>query len=400
MEFAIVDIETTGGHAAGNSITEVAIYIHNGRQVVQQFETLINPEAPIPYYITGLTGINNQMVRTAPVFASLAQKIYELLHGRVFVAHAVNFDYSFLKNALKLHGYELNSRKLCTVRLSRKIFPGYPSYSLGNLCGSLGIPLNNRHRAGGDAAATVLLFEKLLQEDGNLFARFLKRGSKEQALPPNVPKEEFDQLPNQPGVYYFLNKKGKVVYVGKAADLKKRVAGHFTNNSPAQQKGEFMRHVFHIRHTVCASEATALALETKEIKRLWPAFNRAQKGYEPQYGIVQYFDQSGFKRLAVKKVKNKSEWHIPVANVLQAHDLLRKVAAEHELCLRLSGIAKNIERCREEECICCTVTPHGKQQYLQRVTEALQSLSLTMAGCAEVQTPPVFKPASLSLFAQ
>ena len=211
MEFAIVDIETTGGHAAGNAITEVAIQIHDGEKIIKSYETLINPGTPIPYYISGLTGITNQMVKNAPSFSTVAAAIFELLNNRVFVAHSVNFDYSFLKNELKLSGYELNCKKLCTVRLSRKTFPGLPSYSLGNLCGSLEIPLQNRHRAGGDAAATVVLFEKILAADGEAIHKFLKRGSKEQALPPNLPKEEFEKLPETTGVYYFHNRKGKVI---------------------------------------------------------------------------------------------------------------------------------------------------------------------------------------------
>lgn len=395
MEFAIVDIETTGGHAAGNSITEVAVFIHNGKRVVDRFETLINPQAHIPYYITALTGISNQMVSRAPVFSSVADKLFGMLNGRVFVAHAVNFDYSFLKNEFKKHGYDLTCRKLCTVRLSRKVFPNLPSYGLGNLCNSLNIPVINRHRAGGDAAATAILFEKILNTNGEAVYRFLKRGSKEQALPPNVPHKEYETLPRSPGVYYFLNKKGKVVYVGKAADIRKRVGSHFSSNSPAKQKGEFMRHVFHIRYTVCADEKVALTLETKEIKRLWPQFNRAQKGYTPQFGIVSYFDQLGFNRMAVKRIVRRNEPHIPVDSLLQGHDILRRVTADFNLCLRLSGIPKKVERCREDFCTCCN---SEAGEYNLQVSLAWRQLPLYCQSPVIPDTPPVFSTPPLSLF--
>src|SRR6476620_6174063 len=165
--YAIVDIETTGGYAAANGITEISIQIFDGSNVVETFETLINPNQNIPRYIQAFTGITNEMVQDAPQFEDVAEKIFTLLQGNIFVAHNVNFDYSFVKNHLQFHGYTLNTKKLCTVRLSRQIFPGFPSYSLGNLCHSLGIDLENRHRAGGDAAATVTLFKLLLQNDTN-----------------------------------------------------------------------------------------------------------------------------------------------------------------------------------------------------------------------------------------
>lgn len=374
MEYAIVDIETTGGHASGNGITEVCIHLHDGEKVFKQYETLINPQAPIPYYITGLTGITNEMVKHAPPFSAVAKEIFELLNNRVFVAHSVNFDYSFLKNALKQHEFELNCKKLCTVRLSRKIFPGFPSYSLGNLCGSLEIPLLNRHRAGGDAAATVILFEKLLKADSENIFKFLQRGSKEQALPPNLPKTEFEQLPDRPGVYYFINKKGKVIYVGKAVNLKKRVSSHFTNNSPAKQRQDFMREIFHLRFTVCETEQEALALETQEIKKLWPQFNKAQKGYVPLYGIVHYEDQNGFSRLGLKKLKSKREAPILVSNILEGHELLRNLVAEHDLCLRLAGIPKSREHCIETNCVCGKTNRRSVIAYNRKVKKALEGL--------------------------
>ncbi|MFI5154495.1 MAG: PolC-type DNA polymerase III, partial [Chitinophagales bacterium] len=149
--FAIVDIETTGGYAANNGITEIAIVLHDGKTEIGRFESLVNPRQPVPRYIQALTGINDKMLADAPGFEEIAPTVFDYLKDSVFLAHNVNFDYSFVKFQLEAAGYELNSKKLCTVRLSRKIFPGLPSYSLGNLCRQFNIPNFQRHRAGGDA---------------------------------------------------------------------------------------------------------------------------------------------------------------------------------------------------------------------------------------------------------
>src|SRR6185369_2593954 len=226
--YAIVDIETTGSYAAANGITEISIHVFDGEKVVEKFETLINPCQPIPRYIQAFTGINDTMVANAPKFEDVAERVHQLLNDKIFIAHNVNFDYSFVKAQLNDCGFDLISRKLCTVRLSRKIFPGFPSYSLGNLCHSLGIVVNKRHRAGGDTEATVKVFQLLLENDKEQhIQKSLQRNSKEQSLPPNVPKEHFDRLPYSPGVYYFHNEKGKIIYVGKATNLRYRVNSHF-----------------------------------------------------------------------------------------------------------------------------------------------------------------------------
>ena len=142
--YAIVDIETTGGHASANGITEVAIILHDGNQVTERFSTLINPEIPIPSYIQALTGINDKMVSSAPIFKDVADQIFTLLQDKIFVAHNVNFDFSFLRYHLAASGYLLQTKKLCTVRLSRKIMPGFTSYSLGKLCNQVGINMFER----------------------------------------------------------------------------------------------------------------------------------------------------------------------------------------------------------------------------------------------------------------
>jgi DNA polymerase-3 subunit epsilon len=163
--FVIIDIETTGSNSKYSKITELAVYQHNGQNVTNIYSTLINPGIDIPFYITKLTGIDNKMVKSAPKFYEVAKDIIQLTSGRVFVAHNVKFDYAFIKEEFNRLGYNFNAKTLCTVQLAKRLLPGQNSYSLGKLCSDLGIEINGRHRASGDALATVKLFEILLRKN-------------------------------------------------------------------------------------------------------------------------------------------------------------------------------------------------------------------------------------------
>ncbi|MEN8927878.1 MAG: exonuclease domain-containing protein, partial [Flavobacteriales bacterium] len=220
MEYAIVDIETTGGSPAVSKITEIAIVITNGENVIDSYETLICPEQNIPYNITALTGISNQMVANSPKFYEVAKTILGYLEGRTFVAHNVNFDYGFVRQEFKSLGYTFETEKLCTVRMSRKAFPGLPSYSLGKLSKSLGITLNNAHRAMADTMATVEVFHQIMQVQGNL-----------DIVNSLAEKLGVNKLPNKAGVYYFRDFEGNIIYVGKSISIKKRVQSHLRNYS-------------------------------------------------------------------------------------------------------------------------------------------------------------------------
>jgi len=160
--YAIIDIETTGQASAIGKITEIAIFVHNGFEITDSFSSLINPECFIPGFITNLTGIDNEMVKKAPKFYEVARKIVEITQDKVFVAHNVSFDYKFIQEEFKRLGYDYQRKTMCTVRMGRKFLPGHRSYSLGRICSELGISINGRHRAAGDALATVKLFEMIL----------------------------------------------------------------------------------------------------------------------------------------------------------------------------------------------------------------------------------------------
>src|SRR5690606_38577286 len=221
--FAIVDIETTGGYASASQITEIAIFIFDGDRVINEYSTLINPEQPIPFHIQALTGITDEMVKDSPVFADVAEKIYNLLDNKIFVAHNVHFDYSFIQSSLKSSGYDWKASRLCTVRLSKKIFPNLNSYSLGSLCQSLGIDIQDRHRAKGDAEATVTLFQKLKVADANqIIENSIKHKAKEQRSPTHISSDLVNKLPMSTGVYIFKHSSSKIRSEEHTSELQSR----------------------------------------------------------------------------------------------------------------------------------------------------------------------------------
>jgi DNA polymerase-3 subunit epsilon len=374
--YAIVDIETTGSHPDKNGITEIAIVLHNGKEVEGRYVTLVNPGIQIPKYISFLTGITNEIVETAPSFSEVAFSIFNLLNNRIFIAHNVNFDYSFIRHHLIENGYHWMPKKLCTLKLSRKAFPGLVKYGLGHLCKTFDIPVQNRHRAGGDADATAILFQKILNEGGEkLIKEFLKKENHEQILPPNLSKENIDKLPYVPGVYYFHNAKGKIIYVGKAKCLKKRVLSHFTGLNTGKKRQDFLRNIYSITFTECPTEFTAFILESIEIKKYWPEYNFSQKKAEQFYGIYFFEDSAGFKRLAIDKKRKHTE---PVASFVllaDAHRTLWKLVKEFELhpalCFleKQSFIPKNFE----------------PEIYNQRITNAVSFLQKNLGTFAIVE---------------
>jgi DNA polymerase III subunit epsilon len=377
--YAIVDIETTGGYAANNDITEVAIVLHDGQKVTGRYETLIRPLRAIPRYIQVLTGITPEMVADAPLFSEVAPYIKNLLTDRVFVAHNVNFDYSFLKHHLSEAGVELDCQRLCTVRLSKKVFPGLLSYSLGNICRHFEIPNEARHRAGGDADATTRLFELLLQHNAAPhIEQFVKRRAKEQSLPPNLPKEDVDNLPYSPGVYYFHDQKGKIVYVGKAKNLKYRVRSHFSHNGAGRQRQDFLRTIHKISYQQCSTELMAFIFENIEIRRLWPPFNYSQKSFTAIYGMYLFQDQAGFMRLAIDKKRKNLQPVYTFSLLTEGRRLLRQLIAQFELCPKLCFLQTDDELCvgvAEKTCKGACERKETAAEYNQRVQQAVEWLS-------------------------
>ncbi|OQD42156.1 DNA polymerase III subunit epsilon [Croceivirga radicis] len=345
--YTIIDVETTGNGLKGNKITEISIFKFDGSAIVEEFTSLVNPEQPIPQYITALTGIDDQMVAHAPTFSEIAEDILRITQDAIFVAHAVNFDYGVIKEEFKQTNTNFVRKKLCTVRLSRKLIPGLNSYSLGKLCTSLNIPLKNRHRARGDAHATVLLFKMLLakKQSDTVIKSFLNSRSQEATLPPLLDRKTVDNLPNQPGIYYFLDRTNKIIYVGKAKQLKKRVLGHFYDKS--EHEIQLCKEIAHVEFELSGSELLALLMESAAIKKHFPKFNRAQKKVIKQYGIFSYEDRNGIKHLAFGALKQIPNAFTTVNNPTESRLLLEEICKQFQLCPKYCQLRNGTLNCDE-----------------------------------------------------
>ena len=406
--YAIVDIETTGGQPAQDRITEIAVYVHDGEKIVDEFSSLLNPGRSIPPFITQLTGITNDMVADAPRFHEVARRVVEMTTGCVFVAHNVRFDYSFLKKEFADLGYNYARKTLCTVRLSRSLIPGQPSYSLGKLCRNIGIPLEGRHRAAGDAHATTLLFDKLLKitqeseavQNGAPEADTLAtvdalapagkkpnpkrvaavaQAIKTALLPPLVSPELVASLPQATGVYYFHNEAGEVIYVGKSINIYKRIQQHFAIDVKSRKSLEFKNSIADITWELTGSELVALLYESHLIKLLKPAYNRAQRRSVFPAGIYLRTNDDGYKVLAYGRADARNH-EVPIlalGNQFKAQGFLYHKVAKYNLCQKLCGLYKTQGPCFDYQVHRCQGACIGQEppeSYNLRVDEAIDSI--------------------------
>ncbi|MCL6257509.1 exonuclease domain-containing protein [Aquiflexum sp. TKW24L] len=375
MQYVIVDIETTGGNPTQGGITEIAAILHDGDQVLDRFHSLIDPQRMIPNFITGLTGIDSNMLEGAPTFSEVAEELHDFLRGNVFVAHNVNFDYSFIREALKLAGIEYNAPKLCTVRLSRKVFPGFRSYSLGRICEHLSISIKERHRAMGDAEATVELFDRIIKSSPDVIFQTLKKSSGESFLPPHISKERFLEIPEGTGIYYFHGKNGQVIYVGKANDIRSRFKGHFSSSS--KDKMRLYNEIHDISWELTGNEFLAFLLESLEIKRLWPKFNKALKYNSLNWGLYQYEDGQGYLRFQVGKNSANLKPLLEFEFHSEGWKYLMDQVEVYQLCPKLSGLHKTVGACYDfqiHKCKGACCNHESPEDYNQRVLQFMDSI--------------------------
>ncbi|MFY0630421.1 MAG: GIY-YIG nuclease family protein [Flavobacteriaceae bacterium] len=376
--YAVVDIETTGNGYKGQKITEISIFIFDGKKVIDEFTSLVNPEQTIPAFITNLTGITDAMVRTAPKFYEIAKKVQELTEGTIFVAHNVNFDYNIIQSEFKSLGFDFKRKKLCTIRLSRKIIPGLNSYSLGNICSTEGIEILGRHRAKGDAEATVELFRRLIERDDNFTINsFLNPKSRQATLPPLLDKKVVDSLPEKHGVYYFKNLQKEVIYVGKANNIKQRVISHFYDKK--KKEITMCLETANITYEETGSELLALLKESADIKHLYPKFNRAQRRANEAIGLFSYEDQKGIIHLAFNRLKLVPNPILNFYSLAECRDVLEKICEEYELCPKYCHLQTNVSSCfhyQIKKCKGICSEKEGVDSYNKRVESAIASMGL------------------------
>lgn len=379
--YAIIDIETTGGSSRIEKITEIAIYLHDGNQVTGEFVSLVNPERNIPYFITALTGITNEMVEDAPCFYEIAKTIVELTEGRMFVAHNARFDYSFIREEFKSLGFNFKRSILDTVTLSRKLLPGHRSYSLGNICKDLNININGRHRAAGDALATVKLFEILLGKDkeinGNM--RGLTKNTRLSKLHPSLDISKIETIPEEPGIYYFYNEKGDLIYIGKSRNLQQRVGTHLSNNATSRAM-EMRDLIADIDWEVTGSELIALLKESSEIKQNKPVYNRAQRRTSFHWGIFSFVDERGYINYSYGNLDNEETPVSVFSSKDKARSKLDSLIEKYNLCQKLSGLYETDGACFHHQVGICRGACDGKEtadEYNQRASKALDEFVFT-----------------------
>jgi len=376
MTYAIVDIETTGAFSHYNAITEVGIIITDGYKILDQYETLIKPGENIPNFITALTGIDDDMVTNAPEFKTVAPKILEFTKGHIFVAHSVGFDYGFLRKAFKgidLHFYR---KKICTVKMTKAVLPNLASYSLGKITNQLKLPHYNRHRAMGDALATFHLFKLLYDRGGeNYIKSALKKQSLNNKLPPNLPAKYFEALPEETGVYQFVDEKGKILYIGKAKNIKARIITHL--NSKNKKQVLLQRAVYKITFEITGSELIAELLESQLIKQHLPSLNVAQRKKTTNYGIICYEDMNGYKRLDVSANCQHLKPLAWFTNLLSARTELAQICETFNLCAKLCGLQKATKSCfnyQQEKCEGACIQLESTKKYNRKVNKAIKAL--------------------------
>ena len=372
--YAIIDIETTGGCARLERITEIAIYLHDGIKITGEYVTLVNPEISIPYFITNLTGITNEMVENAPYFYEIARIIVELTEGRKFVAHNARFDYSFIRQEFKSLGYNFRRSIIDTVALSKKLFPGYRSYSLGNICRELKIGINDRHRAAGDALATVRLFEMLLQKDREVNGERsnLIRNTRISKLNPKLDLSKIEIIPEEPGIYYLYNDAGDLIYIGKARNLQQRINTHLSNNTSGRAM-ELRDHIADLDWEPTGSELIALLRESFEIKVNKPFYNRAQRRSGFHWGIYTFTDNNGYINFRYQPVCSGENPLSVFTSKERARSKLESLIESYCLCQKLTGLYESEGSCFQYHLGICRGACCGKElpaDYNERALKA------------------------------
>lgn len=374
--YCILDIETTGGQFNEEGITEIAIYKYDGHEVVDQFISLVNPEKEIQPFVVKLTGINNAMLRSAPKFYEVAKRIIEITQDCIVVAHNSSFDYRILRTEFTRLGYDFIRPTLCTVELSKKLIPGMESYSLGKLVRSLGIPVTDRHRASGDALATVKLFKLLLSKDTEkeILISSIKAEIKSGLTPKLL--DIVESLPYKTGIYYIHNEKGDLVYIGKSKNIKKRVNQHFTGKTNKCKKIQL--EVFAVTYEETGSELIALLKESEEIKINKPIYNRAQRKSIFQYALYEVLDDNGYLNLRLQKADGRKKEITAFTTLQEGKNALFRITEKYNLCQKLNGLYETQNGCFQhkiKECNGACLGIESPDEYNQRVEDFINEMT-------------------------
>ncbi|WP_431121556.1 exonuclease domain-containing protein [Flagellimonas flava] len=371
--YAVLDIESTGGKYNEEGIMEIAIHKYDGHQVVDKFMSLVNPEREIQPFVTKLTGINNKMLRTAPKFHEVAKRIVEITDGAILVAHNAQFDYRILRTEFRRLGYDFQRKTLCTVDLSKKLLPEAESHSLGKLVRSLGIPMSDRHRANGDAIATLKLFKMLLDKDSSksIVKEVIRKETEGELSPTQL--DIVSDLPSETGVYYMHDKEGEIIFLGKTKNAKKRVNQHFTNVGQLARK--LQKETKKVSFERTGSELVAILKEYQELRNNNPRHNSITK--KKLFSHVINFHQNGTPHIEIEIVKNKfrKKQNLGFSGVVSAKNFLVKISEEFSICPSSLGLDVD---CKHSQNGCAQMCNdiENAPVYNQKASSAFQKYSL------------------------
>ncbi len=345
---AFIDLETTGANPVRDRVTEIGIVEVDGDQV-STWNTLVNPERPIPEFIQQLTGIRNEMVADAPTFAQVAEELAERLNGRLFIAHNARFDYGFVKNEYQRLGQRFRADVLCTVRLSRKLFPEYPRHNLDSLITRHGLETDDRHRALADADL-IWQFWRLLQRDRgeDALAEAVRQQLKRPSLPPHLDPALLDDLPESPGVYLLYGENDVLLYVGKSVNLRQRVLSHFAADTREYKEMRLTQEVRRIDWHETVGELGALLLESRLVKEGQPIHNRRLRRASDLCAWRLEEVASGDFRPRLVSGRDADFGRADdlfglFATRREANNTLRKIAEAYELCPVILDLEKSTQ---------------------------------------------------------
>jgi len=378
MKYVIIDVETTGGSPKTSKITEIALYKFDGKTIVDEFISLVNPEESIPDFIVKLTGISDRMVAQAPRFFEVAKQVVDFCSDSIFVAHNVSFDYNVVRGEFKRLGYDFRLPHLCTVRAARLILPGYDSYSLGKITRELGIEINGRHRAGGDALATTHLFQLMHEKDSKKLNELIQYELNPKLLHESLDLDVIDNLPSKTGVYFFYNEHNQIIYIGKSKSIKSRIEQHLRNTK--NEKGALMiQEIVRIEYELTGSELIALLHESYLVKLHKPKYNRALKKDMFSYGLYDEVDLNGYLRLRVSLTSKSTSYPIiQFTTKKEGNEYLEFLRSEYNLCEKYCGSRKVEMACfyhQIDSCLGACLDKETAVDYNNRVQQAIDQLT-------------------------
>lgn len=346
-----VDIETTGISHHSSRIIEIAAIRVENDQIVDTFKTLINPGSPIPYHITRLTGITTNDIQDAPFFEEIADKLNEILSSAIFIAHNVRFDYSFIKKQLELCNIRYTPRMLCSVRMSRALYPSQKKHNLQTIINTHGLSAAKRHRAYDDALAIKHFFEIAHKQHGaDAFSAAVAKQLKHKSAPPNIQMGEFDFIPNTIGVYTFYDEDNIPIYIGKSITLRKRVMSHFAQDTSIDKEMKLSLNTHRISYVESANELEALLLESKMIKEHLPVYNRKLRRQKCMYVLTKQYTDTGHAKIQTLEIKTDeinpdNSIYGAFSSRTQAKSVIENIQKTFDLCPKLLGLEKAKDAC-------------------------------------------------------